>query len=135
MVQVLSRHGARFPTALKSALYNKTVQGIKARVQRFTGDYAFLKDYKYTLGADQLTLFGQQEMINSGIKFYSRYRLLTEYMDPFIRASGQARVIQSARNFTQGYQQAKLAKFGSSNSDTYPSRFIIISEAEGSNNT
>ena len=87
------------------------------------------------LGADQLTLFGQQEMINSGIKFYSRYRVLADHMDPFFRASGEARVVHSARNFTQGYQQAKLAKFGPTNSATYPSQLLVISEAEGSNNT
>lgn len=135
MVQVLSRHGARYPTASKSALYKQTIQQIKARVQRFSGIYAFLKHYEYALGADQLTLFGQQEMINSGIKFHSRYHLLAKYMDPFVRASGEARVVQSAQNFTQGYQQAKLAKFGSSNSNAYSSELLIISEAEGSNNT
>ena len=56
-------------------------------------------------------------------------------MDPFARASGEARVVQSARNFTQGYQQAKLAGFGSSNSDINPSQLLIISEADVSNNT
>ena len=135
MVQVLSRHGARYLTALKSALYDKTIRNIKARVRRFSSIYAFLKHYEYALGADEVTLFGQEEMINSGISFYSRYHPLAEYMDPFVRASGEARVVQSARNFTQGYQQAKLAEFGSSDSDKYLSQLLIISEAEGFKNT
>lgn len=66
--QILSRHGARDPTASKTMSYNNTIQKIHSNVKNFTGIYAFLANYEYTLGADQLTVFGQQEMINSGIK-------------------------------------------------------------------
>ncbi len=45
----------------------------RANVKNFTGPYAFLADYEYNLGADQLTVFGQQEMIDSGVKYYNRY--------------------------------------------------------------
>lgn len=134
MVQVLSRHGARYPTTSKTATYNNTIHKLKAHVKHFSGDYAFLKDYEYTLGADHLTIFGQQEMTNSGIKFYSRYRPLTNHLDPFVRASGEARVVESARKFTQGYHQAKLADPGS-NKGAYHLEPLIISEAQGSNNT
>jgi hypothetical protein len=38
--------------------------------------FEFIKSYNYTLGADQLTVFGEQEILNSGIKFYQRYKAL-----------------------------------------------------------
>lgn len=133
--QILSRHGARDPTASKTASYNQTVLKIKTRVKTFTGKYAFLANYTYTLGADQLTTFGQQEMINSGIKYYKRYHDLAERLNPFVRASGEARVIESAQNFTQGFHQAKLADRRGGDNDNYPYPILVISEAAGSNNT
>lgn len=134
-VQILSRHGARNPTASKSASYNATINKIKSRVSQFLTTYAFLARYEYTLGADRLTTFGQQEMVNSGFKFYTRYQDLAKVFTPFIRASGQARVIESAHNFSYGYHQARLASTVSRTTDDYPYPVIVISEANGSNNT
>lgn len=133
--QVLSRHGARDPTASKTASYNQTISKIKTGVKAFTGKYAFLANYTYSLGADHLTTFGQQEMINSGIKYYSRYYDLAERLDPFVRASGEARVVESAQNFTQGFHQAKLADRRGGGNDGYPYPIVVVSEASGSNNT
>lgn len=135
MVQILSRHGARDPTASKTASYNKTIQKIKSQVKQFSGSYAFLKRYEYTLGADQLTLFGEQEMVNSGTKFYNRYRSLAKRLDPFVRASGESRVVRSAQNFTQGYHQAKISDPSAKNKGAYPLSILVISEADGVNNT
>ena len=133
--QVLSRHGARDPTASKTASYNETIEQIQKNVNSFTGDYAFLQEYVYTLGADQLTTFGQQEMVNSGVKFYTRYENLTKQYSPFFRSSGQTRVVESAQNFTQGYHQALLAHGNGTAADTFPYSITVISEADGSNNT
>ena len=133
--QVLSRHGARDPTASKTAAYNATIQKIKNSVTKFSGRYGFLADYEYTLGADQLTVFGQQEMLNSGTKFYNRYEGLSKHFTPFFRASGETRVVESAQNFTQGYHQAHLDDKASTAPDSYPYPITVISEADGSNNT
>ena len=135
MVQILSRHGARDPTASKTASYNKTIQKIKSQVKQFSGEYAFLKGYSYTLGADQLTFFGEQEMVNSGIKFYDRYQSLAKRLDPFVRASSETRVVESAQKFTQGYHQAKVADPSARNKGAYPLNVLVISEADGVNNT
>lgn len=131
--QILSRHGARDPTASKTTSYNNTINKIHANVKNFTGIYSFLANYEYTLGADQLTVFGEQEMINSGIKFYERYRKLT----PFVRSSGEARVVESAQNWTQGFHAAKLVDRRAGNSDsTYPYPIVVIPEEDyGVNNT
>lgn len=125
----------RNPTASKTALYNRTIQKIKTQVKQLAGDYAFLRDYEYALGEDQLTLFGQQEMFNSGVKFYSRYRSLAKKLDPFIRASSEARVVESAQEFRRGYYEIKSNDPGASPKGMYPLDILLISEADGSNNT
>lgn len=131
--QILSRHGARDPTSSKTASYNATIQKIHANVTKYPGKYAFLKTYEYTLGADQLTEFGQQEMVNSGIKYYHRYEKLAQDIVPFVRSSGEDRVVESAQNWTQGFTHAKE---GNSNANhKYPTVNVIIPEGNGINNT
>lgn len=135
-VQVLSRHGSRDPTADKSRLYNATFQKLKANVKEFTGLYAFLAGYEYTLGADQLTAFGRQELLSSGIEFYERYADLTRNTVPFVRASGQKRVVESAEKWNEGYKIAKLDDHNANhNGDAYPNIDVEIPEGEGLNNT
>lgn len=134
-VQSLNRHGARDPTASKTALYNATIQRIQASATSFGAGYEFLETYEYTLGADQLTTFGQQELINSGKAFYARYKALTKADSPFVRSSGEDRVVESALNWTQGFHAARLADTQAAGSDTYPYNIVVISEDTGSNNT
>lgn len=131
---ILSRHGGRDPTEGKSDSYAGTIDKIKSHVQTFEGDYRFLTDYKYELGADQLTGFGELQMANSGTDFFTRYADLAISAAPFIRASGQQRVIDSAERFSQGFHTAKVAN-GKVNDAQYPYDIVIISENTGSNNT
>lgn len=133
--QVLSRHGARYPTAAKSASYAATILKIKSSVISYNGNYAFLQNFLYDLSSDNLTTFGQQEMVNSGIKFFQRYVSLTAAHEPFIRSADENRVIVSAQNFSQGYHMAKKANVHIIGRDTYPYPIVPISEATGSNNT
>jgi uncharacterized glyoxalase superfamily metalloenzyme YdcJ len=129
----LSRHGARDPTAAKTAKYNATIAKIHKNVANFTGKYAFLGDYEYTLGADQLTDFGRQQMENSGTKYYQRYADLARKAVPFVRSSGEARVVESAEKWVDGFTQAKTGDRWANKQ--YPSVDVVISEAAGSNNT
>jgi len=92
-------------------------------------EYAFLQDFQYTLGQDNLTYFGQQELFNSGIKCFVRYGALANVSVPFIRASGSSRVIQSAQNFTQGFNSAAGSNLISQDS------ILVIPEGETSNDT
>ena len=131
---VLSRHGARDPTLGKTVMYAALIARLKTNVPKFSGPYEFLNKYNYTLGADQLTPFGQQELVNSGIRFFSRYRSLTSRSIPFFRASGEQRVIDSAVNFTKGYHMARQA-YDSSVPDQYPYPILEVSEEDGMNNT
>lgn len=132
--QILSRHGARDPTVSKTFAYSQVIKKIKSKVRNFEGDFAFLASYSYTLGADQLTEFGKQEMLNSGRAFFSRYEDLAKNLLPFVRASGQRRVVESAQEFNEGFHRAKTAAAGTEDKE-YPYNVTVISEAAGSNNT
>jgi 3-phytase len=46
-------------------------------------------------------------MVDSGMKFYRRYESLSRKNIPFIRASGEGRVVASAEKFIEGFQRAK----------------------------
>ncbi|KAK3719427.1 hypothetical protein LTR37_004284 [Vermiconidia calcicola] len=86
---------------------------------------------------DQLTTFGEQQLVNSGIKYYERYKELSRDFVPFVRSSGQERVVESALNWTQGFTAAKLAdKHASQDPEAYPRLDVTIPEADyGVNNT
>ncbi|KAI5917084.1 histidine phosphatase superfamily [Camillea tinctor] len=133
--QVLSRHGARDPTAGKTTSYAALIDQIHSNVTEYPKGYEFIKDYEYTLGADQLTVFGQQQLINSGIKFYQRYEKLAKTISPFVRSAGQERVVESARNWTQGFHQARLSDNNTKSPEAYPYDILVIPEGSTSNNT
>ncbi|KAF2483929.1 histidine phosphatase superfamily [Neohortaea acidophila] len=134
--QVLARHGARDPTLGKSLLYGATIERLKANVKHFPGRYAFLADYEYTLGADQLSIFGQRQLVSAGVNFYERYKPLSRDFVPFLRASGQKRVIDSAWNWTQGFREAMLAdEHTNPHHPSLPAVDVVVSEEEGMNNT
>ena len=132
--QLLSRHGARFPTTDKSVRYDSTITKIRTGATNFSGTCAFLKDYVYDLGADDLTSFGEQELINSGIDFFWQYESLAEGSTPFIRASGEDRVIESAKKWSEGFHKAKIASRATNDTD-YPYHILEVSEAQRINNT
>ncbi|KAL9129538.1 MAG: hypothetical protein Q9217_002025 [Psora testacea] len=132
--QLLSRHGARYPTKDKSRRYNDTIAKIQSRTRNFSGPFAFLQQYTYDLGADDLTTFGEQELVNSGIDFFTRYESLSATSTPFIRASGKDRVLVSAKMWSDGFHNAKTAT-GVTNDAEYPYSIVEISEERGMNNT
>ncbi|KAL2818824.1 histidine phosphatase superfamily [Aspergillus cavernicola] len=131
--QVLSRHGARYPTEKKSKAYAELISAIQGNATYFSGRYTFLKSYNYTLGADDLTVFGEDQMVDSGKKFYHRYQSLTRKITPFIRASGSDRVVASAEKFIEGIEKAKLKDHHSRGDAAVVN--VIIPEADGFNNT
>ena len=115
--------------------YAWLVNQIQTNVNQFPGKYSFLEDYNYKLGADQLTEFGQEELYNSGLKFYNRYKPLTRSTIPFIRAGAQDRVVDSAQSFAKGFHSAKSADKSKDELGSYPYPILEINEDPGSNNT
>jgi hypothetical protein len=134
-VQALYRHGARDPTASKSAIYAGTMNRLNSDVKVYGKGFEFLRDYRYRLGADQLSHFGQQELVNAGIQFYQQYQALARSNTPVLRSAGQERVVASGVNWTQGFHQSWQLDDGHSWNDEYPYKMVIIDEAEGINNT
>ncbi|KKA29941.1 hypothetical protein TD95_004804 [Thielaviopsis punctulata] len=132
--QVLSRHGARDPTSSKTVEYNRTIQRIHDSVTEYGEAVKFLRNYTYSLGADHLTKFGQDEMMVSGVNFFQRYKSLAASSVPFIRASGQQRVVESALNWTQGFYAARVSH-GIDPVGESKGKLLIIPEGDTSNNT
>jgi hypothetical protein len=103
---VLSRHGGRDPTLGKSMAYALLIADIQNTSTAYPGEFEFLKNYKYTLGSDELTNAGRQEMVNSGANFFRRYHKLVKKHTPFVRAGGQHRVVESAQKWLLGIAQS-----------------------------
>ncbi|KAF4125274.1 Pfam:Acid phosphat A [Geosmithia morbida] len=129
-VSVLSRHGSRFPTAHKTETYSSLISRIQESVTEYADGFEFIRDYTYDLGSDSLTAFGQQQLSDLGSTVHGRYGGLVSSADdgPFVRASGSARVIMSAENFTSGFYAAK-GTLGNGEA------ILVVSEDEGYNNT
>ncbi|KAI8305058.1 3-phytase A [Colletotrichum sp. SAR11_59] len=133
--QVLHRHGARDPTSGKTATYKALVDRIHQTATQYGKGFEFIKDYQYTLGADELTPFGQRELVESGEAFYKRYQSLAASADPFIRSSGQNRVVESGLNWTSGFFGAKIQDGHNGPDGGINSQIMVIPEQEGFNNT
>jgi hypothetical protein len=133
--QLLSRHGARYPTAPKSAAYAALIRKIQSKTTEYSKEYAFLRNFTYDLGADDLTAFGRSQLVDSGTKFYRRYLELARESNPFVRAAGSDRVIASADFFINGFHDSKKTDPNSNNGHIRPELSVIISEEPGSNNT
>ncbi|KAK6353497.1 hypothetical protein TWF696_005460 [Orbilia brochopaga] len=132
---VLSRHAARYPTKSIGDKMKATIDKIKASAKSYSAKTTFIKNFNYDLAPnyEQLTEFGKQEMHNSGIKFFHRYSHLTKTDDPFIRVSGQQRVIDSGAFFTAGYLEEKT-KANKSPAKPLPPP-VVVTEGKTFNNT
>lgn len=125
---VLSRHGGRDPTSGKAMAYRLMIAQIQNTSTQYPDEFAFLKNYIYNLGVDQLTDVGRQEMVNSGAHFYKRYSKILAEKPPFVRSSGQDRVVESANKWLQGYAE-------SAKNATPATIDVTIPEGAGINNT
>lgn len=134
--QILSRHGARDPTLGHTVAYAALIERIHSTVADYGRHFRFLKTYNYTLGADQLSDFGRQQLVNSGLKFYKRYAALTGggAPPPFVRSAGQYRVVESADYWTRGYHQARVEDDGVAD-PSFPYDILEIPEGAAWNNT
>ena len=134
-VQMLSRHGARFPTKSKGKDYKAVVDKIQQNATKLSGKYAFLRDYEYKMREDDMTKFGEKELHDSGVKFYERYEALARSSVPFIRASGQERVIESGEKFGDGFEKAKKRDRRAKNGQKKAKVNVVIPEGDSFNDT
>ncbi|KAJ6575775.1 acid phosphatase [Mycena vulgaris] len=106
-VNVLQRHGARFPTSGASASIVSGVNKLQS-VQNYTdARLDFLKNFTYALGVADLVPFGAHQSFEAGEVAYERYSdLIRPGNLPFVRSSSGARVVDSATNWTAGFSAA-----------------------------
>ncbi|KAI0751193.1 phytase [Daedaleopsis nitida] len=121
-VNIIQRHGARFPTS-GAADRIKTALDKLDSVEEYTDPLLdFLKDYTYDLGEDDLVPFGAAQSFQSGQEAFERYSfLLNRTQQPFVRASSSDRVIATANNWTAGFAVASAHHYS-------PVLSVILSE-------
>lgn len=133
--QILSRHGARYPTKSAAARYHQLLYDIHTNTTSYSPNFSFIREYKGQYVPDQLTDFGRQQMFDSGVKSYNRYKVLAQQSAaPFVRSSGQERVLESSLKWVRGFDDARRQD-SSSAPKPDPASILIISEKPGVNNT
>ncbi|KDQ13674.1 hypothetical protein BOTBODRAFT_55920 [Botryobasidium botryosum FD-172 SS1] len=131
-VNIIQRHGSRFPTDSASKSLEATIAKLQNPQWGLKGDspLGFLRAYHWDLGSNDLVAFGAKESYDAGSTAFSRYASLLSSSEtlPFVRAAGSQRVIESATNWTYGFGTA-------SQFTIIPLAPLIVSEEIGSNNT
>jgi len=106
-VNLLQRHGARWPTSDRGAGYKATIeklQGVKHYKKKYLD---FLKDFTWDFGAEDLLPLGVNQSFEAGTVAFGRYMpIVTEDNPPFVRAASLPRVVDSASNWTAGFRRA-----------------------------
>ncbi|PHH90290.1 hypothetical protein CDD83_4058 [Cordyceps sp. RAO-2017] len=103
-LHMLSRHGARYPTT------GANVATFGERIANASGDFnpkgplAFLKHWKYELGAEMLVPKGREELFESGVLHNYMYGALYNPSSKIIvRTTTQDRMLKSAENWLAGF--------------------------------
>ncbi|BGP16153.1 hypothetical protein JCM10213_006087 [Rhodosporidiobolus nylandii] len=122
-VNILQRHGQRFPTSKAGEKIAKSVSKLQSAAS-LSPKLTFVHSYTYSLGADDLTPQGAVESHVAGQEAYSRYASL---YPPFVRTDSSQRVFDSAGNWTAGFYLRRRVRD--------PPAALVISNAAGSNDT
>ncbi|KAL1896220.1 hypothetical protein Cpir12675_002928 [Ceratocystis pirilliformis] len=103
-VQMLSRHGSRYPTTgSEVALFGERVANASDKISA-TDKLAFLNDWEYGLGAEILVPKGRQELFESGVLHSYMYGQMYDPNTKIIaRTTTQDRMLKSAENFMAGF--------------------------------
>ncbi|KAH9849480.1 acid phosphatase [Lenzites betulinus] len=121
-VNILQRHGARYPNAEDGEVYATGVEHLSSAEKFRDKRLKFLKEYEYQLGADDLVPFGAAQTFEAGQLAFKRYaHLVNTTQIPFVRAAGAPRVISTATNWTVGFAAASHQRY-------QPYLNVIISE-------
>ncbi|KAK4181039.1 putative 3-phytase A precursor [Triangularia setosa] len=105
-VQMLSRHGSRYPT-IGSNVYGfgeRIKEGKLSGGFRAKGELGFLNEWEYELGEEILVPKGRQELFDSGVLHAYMYgRLYNPHSKIIVRTTTQDRMLKSAENFVAGF--------------------------------
>ncbi|KAF9038922.1 acid phosphatase [Hymenopellis radicata] len=125
-VNLIQRHGARFPTSGASTRIRAALEKLSNAANITDNRLKFLDGYQYDLGQDDLVPLGALQSRQSGSVDVSRYSHLFSHDEvPFVRASGSTRVIQTALNWTVGFNSHSPP----------PLSVILVEDGAAANNT
>ncbi|KAI6032303.1 phytase [Pisolithus microcarpus] len=128
-VNLLQRHGARYPTGGQTIRIQAPLQKLRGVRTYSNASFDFLRYFEWDLGVSDMISLGIQQTFESGIEHYARYRhLISSDRLPFVRASGSDRVIKSAEIWADAISFA-------SNDVYHPETSVILPEVDGANNT
>ncbi|KAJ3506030.1 hypothetical protein NLJ89_g7102 [Agrocybe chaxingu] len=106
-VNIIQRHGARFPTSGATMGIVAAVNKLLAATSYADPRMDFLRNYTYSLGVADLVPFGALQSAEAGARTYHRYsKLVSKKNIPFVRSSSGQRVVDSATNWTAGFSLA-----------------------------
>lgn len=122
-VNILQRHGARFPTSGASAGILSALGKIQSVANYTDPRLNFLQSFTYNLGTNDLVPFGAAQSFDAGQEAFQRYfHIANEHNLPFVRAASSMRVVVSAQNWTNGFSFA-------SEHHLNPTLNVVISES------
>lgn len=131
-VQMLSRHGSRYPTSGTGSnvmVLGQHMASAKASRSGFkaTGPLSFLNEWEYQLGHEILVPKGRQELFDSGILHSYMYSsLYNPHSKIIVRTTTQDRMLKSAEYFMAGFFGLEW---------TNNATIEVIIEADGFNNS
>ncbi|THH17127.1 hypothetical protein EW146_g3643 [Bondarzewia mesenterica] len=121
-VNLIQRHGARFPTSGSGKRIAETVGKLTALSEYVDEKLDFLHNFTYDLGTDDLIPFGAAQSFDAaGVEFERYSRLVSKENPPFVRAASSQRVVDTATNWTAGFAHASMM-------EVVPQLDLIISE-------
>ncbi|PPQ78901.1 hypothetical protein CVT26_011710, partial [Gymnopilus dilepis] len=111
-VDILQRHGARFPTSGATTQIKAALEKLQSATIFLDPKLSFLRNYTYALGTNDLIPFGAMQSNTAGKEAFRRYSaLISGDALPFVRASSSSRVVDSANNWTAGLSMASNHRF------------------------
>ncbi|KAH8602612.1 histidine phosphatase superfamily [Bisporella sp. PMI_857] len=126
-VQMLSRHGSRYPTTNSNVQFLGDKLAKNAGKFKATGVLSFLNEWKYELGAEILVPRGRQELFESGVLHYYQYaQLYNPNSKIIVRTTTQDRMLKSSEYFMAGFFGLEW---------TNNATIEVIIEGEGFNNS
>ncbi|KIM38767.1 hypothetical protein M413DRAFT_241634 [Hebeloma cylindrosporum] len=121
-VNIIQRHGARFPTSGATTRIKVAIKKLQSATHYTDLPLAFLVNYTYSLGKDNLVPFGALQSTEAGEITFKRYQqLISQDNLPFVRSSSGQRVVDSATNWTAGFSFASGHVYN-------PTLSVILSE-------
>ncbi|KAG9126995.1 hypothetical protein FRC07_001075 [Ceratobasidium sp. 392] len=102
MINILQRHGARYPTEDAGVDINAALTKTRLAQNITDPSLKFISSFNYSFIAEQLVPFGRRQSYVSGQIIAKKYAALGTFK--FVRASDKERIVESSRWWRQGFE-------------------------------